>query len=202
MHFILHWWLNFFSIIDRLQFKSALRQSSRSLWYILGWWKSGNWGLWYFSICWFLILFIQVYRRYILYRAHYKTFHDNVCWGSNWGDDNHSGSFSGQYDLRGRDDSLSTASTLNAFNNITSRRDDPRNFYLTNTHSDISKYTQENVWSQEVMFLSQLLQMLQLLSAMFLVADGFWDGKQYRWACQVDEYGNISHTFTIIRLDI
>ena len=66
--------------------------------------------------------FIQVYR------ALYKTFHDSVCWGSNWGDDNHSGSFSGQYDLRGRDDPLSTASTLNAFNNITSRRDDPRNF--------------------------------------------------------------------------
>ena len=40
------------------------------------------------------------------------------------------------------------------------------------------------------------------VSAMFLEADGFWDGKQYRWACQVDEYGNISHTFTIIRLDI
>ena len=122
MHFILHWWLNFFSIIDKLQFKSALRQSSQPLWHILGWWKSGNWGLWYFSICWFLILFIQVYR------ALYKTFYDNICWGSNWGDDNHSGSFSGQYDLRGRDDPLSTASTLNAFNNITSRRDDPLNF--------------------------------------------------------------------------
>ena len=43
MHFILHWWLKPFSIIDKLQFKSALRQSSQPLWYILGWWKSGNW---------------------------------------------------------------------------------------------------------------------------------------------------------------
>ena len=40
-------------------------------------------------------------------------------------------------------------------------------------------------------------------SAMFLVADGFWDfGMANTIDDQVDEYGTISHPFSIRRLDV